>query len=201
MLGLVSASIITGGATQDQDARYSDDPERNQGDESEVKVMASVGVKATAGEYVGEGGKEIQIQERDENRVRLRVGNYSADCECNLTQNKTQDRTRFYAQLSNGRNAEVKIMPDVASETALTRLRLRVCSAENNCSIELKEVGRGDNAELAYELRVRKEARVFGLFRTRMQVSAEVNAENGEIIRTGKPWWAFLASESEEVEE
>jgi hypothetical protein len=31
-----------------------------------------------------------------------------------------------------------------------------------------------------------------------MQVSAQVDAENGEVIAVKKPWWAFLASESEE---
>jgi hypothetical protein len=32
-----------------------------------------------------------------------------------------------------------------------------------------------------------------------MQVRAQVDAENGEVIRTNKPWWAFLASEPEET--
>jgi len=33
----------------------------------------------------------------------------------------------------------IKIMPDVASEAALSRLRLRVCNETNNCTIELKD--------------------------------------------------------------
>jgi len=31
-----------------------------------------------------------------------------------------------------------------------------------------------------------------------MDVSAQIDAETGEIIRVKKPWWAFLASEPEE---
>jgi hypothetical protein len=31
-----------------------------------------------------------------------------------------------------------------------------------------------------------------------MRVMAHVNAENREIIRVEKPWWAFLATEPEE---
>jgi hypothetical protein len=93
---------------------------------------------------------------------------------------------------------EVKIMPDTASERALERLRLNVCSEENNCSIELKEVGNGNQTKAAYEVKVEKQARVLGLFKTKMQVQAQVDAENGEVIQTKKPWWAFLASESEE---
>lgn len=93
---------------------------------------------------------------------------------------------------------EVKIMPDTASERALERLRLNVCSEENNCSIELKEVGNGNQTKAAYEVKVEKQARVLGLFKTKIQVQAQVDAENGEVIQTKKPWWAFLASESEE---
>ena len=85
-----------------------------------------------------------------------------------------------------------------AAERALERLRLKVCSEENNCTIQLKETGNQEQAQLAYEMKIQKQARILGLFKTRMQVFAEVNAENGEVIRTGKPWWAFLASESME---
>jgi hypothetical protein len=31
-----------------------------------------------------------------------------------------------------------------------------------------------------------------------MQVQAQVDAENGDVILAKKPWWAFLATESEE---
>jgi len=158
--------------------------------------------KAQAGDYVGEGGQQIQIQEKTNNRIQLRVGNHSADCGLNLTQEKVQNKTKLYAKLSNGINAEIKVMPDTASETALNRLRLKVCTEENNCTIELKEVGKGEQVELAYEIKRERQAKIFGLFKARMQVQAQVNAETGEIIRVKKPWWAFLASEpEEEIEE
>jgi len=80
----------------------------------------------------------------------------------------------------------------------LNRLRLKVCSQENNCSIELKEVGSGDGAKLAYELRAEKQVKVFGLFKARMQERAQVDAENGEVVQVKKPWWSFLASEVDE---
>jgi hypothetical protein len=31
-----------------------------------------------------------------------------------------------------------------------------------------------------------------------MQVRSQVDAESGEVIRTERPWWAFLAVESED---
>jgi hypothetical protein len=44
-------------------------------------------------------------------------------------------------------------MPDVASKRALERLRLKNCVEEQGCSIELKEVGKGKNMKLVYELK------------------------------------------------
>ena len=150
---------------------------------------------AQAGTYVGPQGQQMNIQ-RLNNRVQLRVGNFSADCDCNLTQEQVQNRTKLYAGLSNGRNAEIKIMPDVASETALQRLRLKNC--DGNCSIELKEVGQGNTTRLAYEINTQKQAKFLGLFKTQMQVQAQVDSETGEIIKVNKPWWSFLASEEDE---
>ena len=87
-------------------------------------------------------------------------------------------------------------MPDVASETALQRLRLRNC--DENCSIELREVGVGGQARMVYETKTQRNSRVFGLFGARMDVQAQVDAETGELVYVNKSWWAFLASEPEE---
>ncbi len=156
------------------------------------RVMAQIGM------HIGPQGQQMHL-EKVRNRIQLRVGEFHADCDCNLSQEQVQNRTRLYAGLSNGRNAEIKIMPDRASETALQRLRLRNCSG--NCSLELKEVGKGEQAKLAYEIKTQKRARFLGLFGTDMPVQAQVNAENGELIRVNKPWWSFLASEEDETEE
>jgi len=152
-----------------------------------------------AGTYAGEGGQQIQIQAGENNRIRLRVDGVEAQTQLQLRSEQTAEgKTKMKVQLSNGKNAEVKVMPNTASETALERLRLKNCSAERNCSIELKEVGEGEKAKLAYEVQTQRESRVFGLFKAQMQVRAEVDAENGEVLRVGKPWWAFLAAEPEE---
>ena len=160
-----------------------------------------IGAKIMAGNYVGEGGQQMMIQQQSNNQLQLRVNDVSANCGLNLTQKQVQNQTKLETKLSNGRNAEVKVMPDIASKTALQRLRLNVCSEENECQIELKEVGKGENSRAAYEVQVKKQAKFLGMFRTRMLVRAEIGAEDGEIIRTRKPWWAFLATEEDELEE
>jgi len=150
------------------------------------------------GNYKGENGQQMMIQKKANNQIQLKVNGVSANCSLNLTQKQVQNKTRLETKLNNGRNAEIKIMPDTASETALQRLRIKNCVEEEGCNIELKEVGQGEKTKLAYEMKTQKQSKVFGLFRARMQVQAQVDAETGEIIKVKKPWWAFLASEPTE---
>jgi len=160
------------------------------------QIQNTIQSKIKAGNYSVDG-KILQIQEESQNRLRIKAGNISAECkeDCNLTQEQEQNRTRLKIQLSNGRNAEIKIMPDVASEVALSRLRLRVCNETNNCTIELKEVGKGNETKPVYEMQVEKHMRILAMFRTKAQIKAQVDAETGEIIAVKKPWWSFLAKE------
>ena len=142
--------------------------------------------------------KKIKIESTTTNRLRIKKKGVSAETELELSSETIKEETKLKVRLSNGKNAEIKVMPDVASETALARLRLRVCSEENNCTIELKEVGFGEQAKVAYEVQAQRHFRILGLFKTKAQVKAQVDAETGEVFSIKKPWWAFLAVESEE---
>jgi len=102
------------------------------------------------------------------------------------------------ARLRNGKLIKLKRMPDVARQKALKRLKLKTCSEENSCSFKLKQEGEGDDAILAYEVKAKRNARFLGLFKMKMNVESQVDAETGEIIKVKKPWWAFLAAEPEE---
>ena len=154
--------------------------------------------KVQDGTHISVGGQMLKVQTQANNRVRLEVKGVSAECDCEIKQEIVQNKTKLYSILSNGKNAEIKVMPDTASEKALERLELKVCSEENECLIELKEVGSKEQTKLAYELKTKRQSKVFGLFKVRMQVQAQVDAESGEVINVRKPWWAFLASESAE---
>lgn len=156
--------------------------------------LERLGIEPT--EFEMGSGRKIALSYSNQKGYALRSGNQSAECPyCNLSQEMYQNRTRLYAHLSNGIKSEIKIMPEAASENALARLRVKACNSENNCSLELKEVGMGNQARLAYQVNMQKESRFLGLFRTRMRVEANIDAETGEIISSGKPWWAFLATE------
>jgi len=100
---------------------------------------------------------------------------------------------------SNDIKKGVKIMPEVASERALERLRLKNCYG--NCTIELKEVGSGNKTREAYEVQIERHSRILGIFSRKMNVEVDVDADTGDILEVRKPWWAFLASEPDETEE
>ncbi len=80
---------------------------------------------------------------------------------------------------------EVKVMPDTASQKAISVLALN-----KNISIELKDTGKP-----VYEVTGKKEAKVFAVFKTEMSVTAYVNGDTGAVSNVKKPWWAFIATE------
>ncbi len=48
-----------------------------------------------------------------------------------------------------------------------------------------------------YQIREQKNVKVLGLFQARMDVDSKINALNGILESQSKPWWSFLAIESE----
>jgi hypothetical protein len=113
---------------------------------------------------------EIVSGERDEN------GCYKPDI-C-IKNNNTYN-------LSNGRVAEIKVMPETASALAVERL------GELGFNITLKEVG----GKAVYHIEAEKEAKIFGFIKSKAKIELYIDAESdGKIISINKPWWAFLAS-------
>ena len=87
-------------------------------------------------------------------------------------------------------------MPDRASAVALSKMRAK-CE-QRNCTIELKEVGAQNKTRLAYIVETEKESKIFLIFKKKMPVKAEVDAETGEVLSLKKPWWAFIAKEQDD---
>lgn len=151
-----------------------------------------------AGNYTGALGQLLRVREMVGQLKELRVNNIAATTDLNITaETDEQGKTKLKVKLKNGEEREIKIMPDTASERALERLKLKVCSADNNCTIQLKDVGERTQERLQYEIQIERHSRILGIFQKKMQVRAEVNAETGD-VKTKKPWWAFLATEPSE---
>ena len=156
------------------------------------------------------GGCEKYAEEINESVMEMNSNGYPFDRVCKLkfdiskkimvneiVKNESDEKNKFcesiednkcYKNLSNGRKAEIKIMPWTASERAIERL------GQLNFTVQLKEVGKGDEAKAIYELSGEKQGRFLGLFKIKGEVKAEIDAETGEFIKVKKPWWAFLTS-------
>jgi len=163
---------------------------QNQGEN--VQLQNKVQTKVQSRYYEDSNGERIQIQTGEGNEIKLKSENVEAKTALVMTQERdqVQNKTQLKVQLSNGVNAEVKVMPNTASETALAKLGAK---CEGNCTIELKEVGTGNQIKAVYEIKTQKQAKILGLFKAQMQVQAQVDAETGEVVQAKKPWWAFLA--------
>ena len=150
------------------------------------------------GNYTGPLGQLLNVKELTANLRELRVNGVSAQTSLNITiETDSEGKTKLRTKLKNGQEKEIKIMPDTASEKALERLKLKVCSPEKNCTIQLKDVGSGETEKVQYEVQLERHSRILGIFQKKMQVRAEVDAENGD-VNIHKPWWAFLATEPAE---
>lgn len=79
---------------------------------------------------------------------------------------------------------KTKILPETASLRARERL------GELGFNISLKEVGQNKTVYIA---EAEKQGKFLGLFKVKAKVSAEIDSETGEVIKTHKPWWSFLA--------
>ena len=78
---------------------------------------------------------------------------------------------------------EVKIMPDTASQKAISTLMIK-----KDITIELKDTGKP-----VYGVNGKKEVRLFGLFEKDMLIKSKIDGTTGEIISVDRPWWSFLA--------
>jgi len=91
---------------------------------------------------------------------------------------------KFYGNFSDG-EGEVVIFPDQIREKLRERKKIRI-EQEN---ISLDEDG-------LYRVEAKKRSRLFYLFPIREKFKAEIDAENGEILKFRNPWWGFLARDS-----
>ena len=142
-------------------------------------------------------GEYISFED-DGKGLKIRSKNHSARTMLNLSEQKDENNNTIITfKMKNGTEREIKIMPDTAAERALERLRLKVCNETNNCTIQLKEVGKENKEKAKYEMQVQRHYKLLGLFRAKAENKAEVDVETGDVVVTKKPWWSFLAKESE----
>ncbi len=149
-----------------------------------------------------DGRKEeikIKVENRTEDgrfreRIRYEIKGeeieVEAEDEINIEEQTNGTEYRLKARLRNGNVTEIKIMPDVASEIALERLKAL------NFTVELREIiDRERNVpRVVYNIETNKHGRFLGVFKLALKVEGQVDPETGEFLGTSKPWWAFLVA-------
>lgn len=156
-------------ANASANAKMNDSDDVDEEDEIEVKVLS-------------DKQRELII-----NKVNVKTGlNITVDESASVGQN-----LRVY--LSNGRYAQIRVLPETASATA--EARINASCESDGCDIELKEVGRNEDVKVVYEVEAKKNAKLLGFIKTKMEVDVEVNAETGEVVSVKRPWWSFMAKE------
>jgi hypothetical protein len=196
------------------DGKCVNNPDYGNLEHKEIKKEVKAKVKEKMQDYFNSGdcptacicaGKTVKCN-IDGGRVMMVVAGNSGNIiiqtkEVNATTSViiTRNESGVFANIS-GEERQIRFMPDEASEKALKRLKIKACNQNANCSIELKEFvqQRNDLKKAIYELRAERKSRLFGLFKKKMQVRAQVDSETGELIMIQKPWWAFMASEPRE---
>ena len=147
------------------------------------------------GDFEGPDNESMHV-ERENSHKTIKIGkenNSDFETEMNISLEKNEsNKTHLNVHLSNGRFSEVKIMPATASARALEVLGAK-CE-ERNCTIELKEAGKGNETKAVYKVHAKKDVKILGLFKAQMNVDADIDANNGEVIAKHEPWWAVIST-------
>ena len=125
--------------------------------------------------------------------------NVSVEDGLNITDHFFGNYSQLMVNLSNGTYMNISVFPDQALQNAFQRLRMREALMNNNSnySIQLRERVQNHIPGVVYHIEAGKPGRFLGIFKMDMNVSAEVNPENGQIVYVHQPWWAFLVSSYE----
>ncbi|MBI2057048.1 hypothetical protein HYT91_02220 [Candidatus Pacearchaeota archaeon] len=144
--------------------------------------------------FKNKNGREVKIEIKTEVKAdgsvilerKIVINEREIKSELKILEKFEDEEVKLKAQLSNGNEQEIKIMPDRASEIALEKLKSK------GFNIELKEVGEGDELRAVYIAKVDESGKLLGLFKVKLNSEAQIDSETGEIISSEKPWWNFL---------
>jgi len=136
--------------------------------------------------------KEIRIKiEEEDGKRKIRIEgreDIEVETELEIDDDLEGNESDIGAISSDGKRHKIKVLPDRASEIAVERLRAK------NFTVELKEILHKNVPRVIYNIEADKEGKFLGVFKLKLRVEGQIDPETGEVIETGKPWWAFLVT-------
>ena len=198
VLGILFLSALSFVVADNDDKGY---PEESLGDhiqtQNESQIQDRVHVENQSGEgnpnlIMGNNGSQIQNRAEERKEFKIHGQNVYSNLNMSFYEDANRTQSRIRVNLSNGTQREIKVLPETAAE------RAREVFRNQNMTLVLKEVPNGNNSTLVYEAESNSTMAIFGLFKVRANLRTQIDADNGDIIETSKPWWSFLASSVEE---
>ena len=95
--------------------------------------------------------------------------------------------TLLKAKLSTGTEQDIIVQPDEALQTALNEI-----GSTNNITFEITEFVKGNVRKAVFSAKAKKPGKFLGIFNTQIDLETLIDTETGKIIKTNRPWWAFL---------
>ncbi len=96
------------------------------------------------------------------------------------------NQTRLKVQLSTGAEQNITVLPDEAMVIALNELKA------GGIIIELSEFVDDNSRKVVFSAKTTKPGKFLGVFNTQIDLETLIDTQTGEIIKTNRPWWAFL---------
>ncbi len=181
----------------DDDEDDEDDSDEAEASESEIKIK-----RKTVDENGNKVEIEIKIKEEIENGVLERKisvkekskGSVEASTKLEIKESGVPGgESIIKAILSDGNEVDINVLPDKIKEFAEKIL------TNENISIELNEVVEDGKTKAVFSTKTTKEGKVFGIFKAKLEIEAQIDPETGELIKVKKPWWAFLVAGEDKV--
>ncbi|MEK6872578.1 MAG: myxococcus cysteine-rich repeat containing protein [Nanoarchaeota archaeon] len=130
---------------------------------------------------------ETKIKDgRTETKISVEVEGVGFETKLTIKEEFEEGKAILKAKLSTGAEQDIITTPDEVLKTALAEI------GGKNINIELKEVLEKGQKEAVFSAKTTNLGRFLGIFDTSVNLETLINTQTGEIIKTNKPWWAFL---------
>ena len=140
--------------------------------------------------FIDENGIEhkIKISMGEKNRIKVENEENEGEFESELNISEFSERniTKFKVKLKNGNETEIKVLPSTASEKA------RAIFESRNFTLILKEINHKNIPRVVYHIEGNKTGKFLGIWKMKVKIQGDVDAETGEVLNKNVPWWAFL---------
>jgi cysteine-rich repeat protein len=168
-------------------------------DGNQVKIVVKIETEDGKTETINkrtitdQNGVEVVIRTKtelrdDRERVThsIEVNGIEVPTKLSVREEIKNNRSRMKAKLSTGAEQDIIFLPDEALQVAFDEL------TSQNITIELREITEGNTVKAVFSAKTIKPGRLLGIFNTQVNLETLIDTETGEIIKTNRPFWAFL---------